>query len=467
MGSFSIWHWVMVLVIVVLVFGMRWPRRAVASSVDVDGLAASWSLPVPRGHHDTYSRAEILRGELGRRLRAAAPAGVALTIYESPRGNDTVWLRLELVKPEVKLPELSLRTVIALTIDRFDFHRFEHVLRLEVGRGVARQRVEGLTELNDADIAALMAYAAGTNASFPRLQSVRVRQAGWQFWRPANKIKRLRRDWPALALLWAGLLVTLLGIVRLAEQFDLSAETCELYERCPEPGLGLLALLAGVALLVARGVMLRRRRTLVLNTGKPAEDPRSLARMDSWQVTLADLGERREAVLKAILQELQQRCPPGVALRSEWIGYASVDSKVEREQQVASFRRAIAFLRLESYGRDLYLGWDSHVNAGVWQEQDIGHGLDRETGRPVVARRVVRGSQALSEYDISDGNFLTEWVHACVVSVVKQQLAEYRIDQEIDFTVQRESRNDALRSAQPGAPQKAARFGAGLFKRTA
>jgi hypothetical protein len=443
MDSFSIWHWLIILAVVALLFFGR--RRSPRPG---DGLAASWALAIPRGDHDTYSRAERLRDELGKRFRAAAPADLALTSYESPRGSGAVWLRLELVKPDAKLPELSLRTVIAITVDRFDFHRFEHVLRLEVGRGEARRKVEGLTELTDADIAALLAYAAGTSAAFPRLQSVRTRQLGWQLWRPANKIKRLSPDWPAVVLLWAGLLLTIFGLGERSE-------------------LGLLALLAGVAVLVARWLMLRRRRTLVLNTGKPAEDPRSLVRMDSWQVTLADLGERRESVLKAILQELQQRQPPGVALRSEWIGYASVDSKIEREQLVASFRRAIAFLRLESYGRDLYLGWDSHVNAGVWQEQDIGQGLDRETGSPVVARRVVQGWQAPSEYDISDANFLTEWLHACVVSVVKLQIAEYRIDQEIDFTIQRESRSDALRSTEPKAPQKATRFGSGLFKRTA
>ena len=124
-------------------------------------------------------------------------------------------------------------------------------------------------------------------------------------------------------------------------------------------------------------------------------------------------------------------------------------------------------MRLESYGSSLYLGWDSHVNAGVWQEQDIRQGVDRTSGRPVVARRVVAGWQAPSEYDVSDVSFLTEWLHACIVRVVKQQLAEYRIDQEIDFTILRESRSDALRSTQPTSLKKAARFGAGLLKRTA
>lgn len=466
MGTFSLWHWLIVLVIVVLVFGVSRPLLA-AASAPAEGLAASWALAIPRGERDTYSRAERLRDALRDRFRAAVPAGPAMTHYESARGSGAVWLRLELVKPDASLPELSLRTVIVVTVDRFDFYRFEHVLRLEVGRGVARRKIEGLTELTDTDIAALLAYAAGTSAAFPRLQSVRIRQLGWQLWRPANKIRRLRRDWPALALLWAGLLVILLGVGSLGEQSELTDESCVRFEQCPEPGFGLLAVSVGSAVLIGRWVVLRRRRTLVLNTGKPTEDPRALARMDSWQVTLTGLGERRAAVMQAIMSELDQRRPPGVVLRSEWIGYASVDSKVEREQQVASFRRAIAFLRLESYGRDLYLGWDSHVNGGVWLEQDIGQGLDRDTGNPVVARRVVQGWQAPTEYDISDTNFLTEWLHSCVVNVVKQQLAEYRIDQDIDFAIQRESRNAALRSTDPSATKKAARFGAGLFKRTA
>jgi len=467
MGSFSIWHWLIFALVVLLIFGLR--RSPVASSAPSnDGLASSWALPLPRGDQDTYSRAERLRDDLAQRWRAIAEAsGAELTSYESYRSSGAVWLRLELRKPDPARPELSLRSVIAVTIDRFDFHRFEHVLRVEVGRGPYRRTVNGLTELKEEDMRALTAFATGATSTFPRLRSKALRQLGWQLWRPTNRITRIRRDRLVTSINALGALLLLVGAVSLMVQLDASAESCEIEGQCPDASFGMLALLLGSAAMATSLAIVRRRCTLVLNTGKPNIDPRSLVRMDSWQVTLTGLGARQKSVLEAILNDLTQRQPPGVTMRPEWIGYASVDNKVEREQVVLTFRRAIAFLRLESYGTALYLGWDSHINAGVWAEQDIGRGIDRISGRPVVARRVVQGWQGPTEYDVSDVSFITEWLHACIVRVLKQQLAEYRIDQEIDFTIQRESRADALRSTRPEAEKKASRFGAGLVKRTA
>lgn len=461
MGSFSIWHWLIVGLVVFLVLGQRRSGVAAASPAS-DGLATNWALAIPRGNHDAFSQAERLRDDLAKRFRDALPTGVAMTTYQSPRGSGAVWIRQELVKPDAKFVELTLRTVIALTIDCFDYHRFEHVLRLEIGRGLYRRTVEGLTEFKDEDIRAIMAFAVGDSATFPWLASVRLRRFDWQLWRPNNRVKRLRRDWFGTGMNAAGWGLLIVGALNLVQQAE---ESCQAYDQCRDASFGMAALLAGACVLVTRWDILRRRRTLVLNTGKPTADPRSLVRMDSWQVTLTGLGERQQSILDAILQTLAQRKAPGVELSSERIGYASVDNKVEREQQVVTFRRAIAFVRLESYGKDLYVGWDSHINAGIWKEQDLGRGIDRVSDRPVVARRIVQGWQMPVEFDVGDANFLTEWLHACIVSVVKQQLAEYKIDQEIDFTIQRESRTNALHSTDPAAKQFG-RVGAGLFKRT-
>ena len=40
--------------------------------------------------------------------------------------------------------------------------------------------------------------------------------------------------------------------------------------------------------------------------------------------------------------------------------------------------------------------------------------------------------------------FLAEWIHEAVKREVKLKMAELKIDQEIDFTVQRESRTGAI-----------------------
>jgi hypothetical protein len=462
----------LILMFIVLYFIVIRPqKKKQKEQQSIHGLCASWALALPRGDEDTFSRAERLRDQIAERFRDFLPPGTALTSYESVRGSGSVWLRLELVIPDAARPELSLRTVIALTIDRYDFHRFEHVIRLEIGRGLYRHRINDLTELRDGDIRALLAFAIVGSPRFPRLSSTRLRRFIWQLWRPVNRISRLRRDWLMVGQNVAGLALLSIGGLALARNVRFDAETCELYGQCSAVSIAwfaYFALLAGVAALVAAFMRLRRRCTLVLNTGKPTADPRSLVRMDSWQVTLTGLGERQDGVKAAILKELQERQPPGVSMRPEWIGYASVDNKVEREQQVFTFRRAMAFVRLEAYGNDLYLGWDSHINAGIWVEQDLRHGVDRISGRPVVARRVVEGWHAPSEYDVSDASFVTEWLHACIVRVVKEELANYRIDQEIDFTIQRESRADALRSTEPDLTKKKnIRFGPGALRRVA
>jgi hypothetical protein len=77
-------------------------------------------------------------------------------------------------------------------------------------------------------------------------------------------------------------------------------------------------------------------------------------------------------------------------------------------------------------------------------EQTLQHGVDRRSGKYVVAKRVVEGWQLPNEYDVDDVNFLTEWLHAGIVRVVRLKMEELKIDQEIDFTIQRESRTAAL-----------------------
>lgn len=455
MGEFSIWHWLIVAVILfVSLGGLRlFSRSWVAPS---HGLNTNWALEaVSRGRGDTFSRAEVLRDDLKKRLLQAAPEGVSITAYESPRGHGAVWLRLELVRARAQRSDLSMRTVVALDIARMDFHRFEHLLNLSVGRGRYRRELKGLVELRDEDVAALMRFASGHVVQFPWLQSRRQRDHWWQLWRPKNRVVGVRHDWAFIATNVLGLAALLYGAIHTFAEDAFGTHPII---------LGPAALALGVATLILGNLLLRRRVTSILNAGKPLADPRTLIRMDSWQVTLTGLGARQSEVQAEVLRRLADRRPPGVQLQPEWIGYASVDGRVEREQHVLTFRQAIAFLRLESYGEDLYVGWDSHLNAGVWVERDVAQGVDRRSGTPVIARSVVQGWRTPNEYDLGDASFLTEWLHACVVAVVKQQLAEHRIDQEIDFTVQRESRADAMRSTDPNA-RKQSRFGLGALRR--
>jgi hypothetical protein len=207
------------------------------------------------------------------------------------------------------------------------------------------------------------------------------------------------------------------------------------------PYVGILLTILGFVGLAIRN---RKRRLHTLTTGKPPFDPRNLWWMDSWQATLRDLGSYCDDVVKGITTRIEKDAPADLSIAVERIGYWSVDGRVERDQYAVRYRRSLGFIHVAPYGNNLYVSWECHLNRGAWAEEMLAKGVDRVTGQDVVANRVVNGLQALNEYDVADANFLSEWMHEAVKTELKLKLAEHKIDQEIDFTVQRESRKSAL-----------------------
>jgi hypothetical protein len=63
----------------------------------------------------------------------------------------------------------------------------------------------------------------------------------------------------------------------------------------------------------------------------------------------------------------------------------------------------------------------------------------------------VPGTQPTSEYDLSDLSCLMEWTHAQIVKLLKQIIAEKKIDQEIDFKIQRAERQQVAASGAAAA----------------
>lgn len=174
-----------------------------------------------------------------------------------------------------------------------------------------------------------------------------------------------------------------------------------------------------------------------------------MVRLDSWQTLVTELGQEAAAVkeaLRAALAPIQQE---GARFSDERIWYRGVDGKEEREQFVVVFRRAIAFLQVYPYGRDLYVGWDAHVNCGTWVEKPVGRGHDPATGEPCQFTTIRSGWNVPNEYDITDANCLIEWVHAATTRVLRRMLAEHRIDQEIDFHILRGERQGIAGRAEP------------------
>jgi len=381
------------------------------------------TLFTPRNDTNTYSRAEVLRNEACERmLNRAKSAGLEFIVQQSQAHSPTVWFRLDYLIPSSS-PDLSLAASVVVDVERFDFHRYEHSFTVTVQVGKKLTKISGVIALEDATIENIYQHIL-TPGKKLRLTNL-LRQLPWQLWRPKNKVQRLRRDWLTIGLTAAAILLLLIPIFG-----------------------GFL--MAGV--FVWLFLRSRRRRTYVLTSGKPLTDPRSLSWMDSWQASIFGLGDSAVDVQKGIIKRLKSGGPKGASMKVEKIGYWGTDSWVERKQIVVNHRRAIGFLHVQPYGEVLYVAWECHLNSASWVEEKLVEGIDSNSGLDVVANRVVAGWHRLNEYDISDSNFLAEWIHEAVKREIKLRMAELKIDQEIDFTVQRESRTSAISTASEKKP---------------
>lgn len=149
----------------------------------------------------------------------------------------------------------------------------------------------------------------------------------------------------------------------------------------------------------------------------------------------------------------------------ERIWYWGLDGTEEREQIVLTLNRGIFFCHIHKYGRELYIGWDAHLNNGQWVEKKVTDGIHVTTGDLVRTNTVVPGTQPITEYDINDLNCLIEWTHGQLVQLLKEFMAEKKIDQEVDFKILRGDRQtltgrreESRRREEPRAAPMIGRF---------
>jgi len=202
-------------------------------------------------------------------------------------------------------------------------------------------------------------------------------------------------------------------------------------------------------LLVAAAIKLYRGQgQIIVSTGRPEQNPRDLIRMDSWQAVIVDFGSYADQVKNEVKSELINGRHESAIIDEEEVAYLGPFGKSERIQLVVNFRRAIAFIEIHQYGNDLYIDWEAYLNLGVWSEIDSGVGYEQSTKNRVIYKDLIRDLEALNEYDLSDANFLIEWVHASQVKVLKRLQKEKIIDQEFDFKIQRSDRSKVLEDGQ-------------------
>jgi hypothetical protein len=196
----------------------------------------------------------------------------------------------------------------------------------------------------------------------------------------------------------------------------------------------------------------KREPMAVRSTGQPHYQPRVLRAYDSWQAVLSGAGPSRDIFYERFLALLEVAPIPDMEAVIEQVSYRVLGELVAREQIMLSARRAMMYCQIYPFGSDLYVGWQSFLNRGRWVGKDVLQGFDAATGRRIKLESVVPGQEALNEYDFADTNCLTEWTHAQMVTLIKQLMAELKIDQEIDFKIVRGDRAKA--EAAETAPEK-------------
>ena len=272
---------------------------------------------------------------------------------------------------------------------------------------------------NPGEVQHLFSYLLGRER---KLKLAEFRKVGWHLWKPKNKVSDLRKSY-LVTVTTVCLLVGFLSLflVQIDSSFAIAA-------------------LVGLAI-GFMGLWLAAKRKLVIRTeGKPYGEPRQLIRVDSWQTVLFGIGDHVDDFRLRFFELLKGFPTDKFQYHLEKVWYWGLDGKEEREQIVLTHGRGILFAQIYRYGRDLYVGWDGHLNSGQWVEQTLNKGIDRNTKLPTAITYVQAGTQNVNEYDVIDLSCLMEWTHAQLVKLCKQFIQELRIDQEVDFKILRGER---------------------------
>jgi hypothetical protein len=376
---------------------------------------------VPRSTLTSVARSQQIRDSIHDAFaRTCSTEGIRAELFKSPPHESETWLRVEIDQPDSR-PGYSSRATAVVMVTPREFFRFdpELVLAYTTNEGKT-QKHDHIIEFGTESIRSLCLYLSGQATRF-WIKPQRCRKWPLQLWRPRNRMEGIHE------LRW---LTTLAASFRAFWWW---------------------------ATRDARG------RMLSVSGGKPSEEPRRLIRLDSWQAVVREVAANAPAIRQDILRSLQSEAEAGSASGSDlavgqraWIAdedisYHGIDGRVERQQIVARLGRGIVFVHVYCYGKDLYVGWDAHVNAGVWAEKAVGVGVDPQSGRLTRALGVTTSWHSPNEYDVTDASFLLEWVHATVSRIIKDVVREYKIDQEINFEIVRERRQDVVGRADTGA----------------
>jgi hypothetical protein len=395
-----------------------------------------------------------MRGVLSRESIEAA-------VLASATGNYPPWVTLEAwlpppdAEPQDQTDRERVKLEIVVDVKPFNKHPIVTTVRLDKGKKrlwLVRNPQFGV---KDAEEWSLYAIDRGSRPRGVTLIRSILRSLGQPFLSmlaPAeyNPVLRVYKT-PILTgnrlLAAAALLVAAAGGYAVAGDSD--------------GGIGWLLLLAGVAGLIAAGVVAVRRKRAVCVPPQSAVAPRDLGLVDSWHSVVPGLGRDFEKVKRRLVDRVAEGERVGLSCRTELYIYRTATGFEERERLVVSKGQALAHVHVYQFSEDAFVGWDAYLNWSQWGETAPA-AVRVEDGRAVEFRELRTAFYLPNQFDLMDLNGLSEWVHRRLEQEIKKILKEYEIDQEIDFRIIRGDREGALdKSKREGksAPRKGLGWG--------
>lgn len=415
---FVYWLRPLAAIVWVVAVSIGWRGRSMANQPSSS--AASLLPAVPVNEPNFVTNAEALKHNIVNMIEAlAAQRNIDVQVLSSTNHEPNPVIQVEIRNPASRERELVTIASATITILSAPFHRFDQLFEIFINNGLKTKTHSNVIALNKSAIADIFSVLK-RDIKIRKFRPAKARYWPWQLWLPKNKISA------------CGTINPYLPLIVFAAVF---------------PPLALLIF------------FLPKRPTYRMSTGQPQQEPRRLIRLDSWQTRIKDVGFGNEQIREKMKDQLRNNLPPEVRIQTEKLRYWSPTGKVEREQLVVSLRRATAFIHIYPYGEDLYVGWDAHVNSGSWKENLVGSGFSLKEKLPVQLYSVIPTWHQPNEYDIFDASFISESVHATLTQSVKGLVKEHNIDQEIDFSIVRESRRSVTETEKPGSKRKFSRIG--------
>lgn len=160
---------------------------------------------LPRSDTNLWERTEEVRTELLRQVEETCREhGMEALVLQSDPYVHPAWVKFECWMPHGDRA-LTARASITVTITAMPYHRFEAVYKVEWEKQGRRGVVDQIHTFGEREVRAMVEYlcaeprgvmgAVLRNRVNAILRPMQLRQIGWHFWKPVNKIRVLRRDW--------------------------------------------------------------------------------------------------------------------------------------------------------------------------------------------------------------------------------------------------------------------------------